>query len=158
VLTFNFINNACWDDIHSYLDDAGNKRMRRTIHETKSGERQHVFLNDMAMEVIDALPKILHNPHIIAGQAISKPIQTYAKAWRRVLQAAEVPYFKPHGLRHNYVSTLVAAGEPMDIVGHLVGHKNSETTKKYAHHRPDWLQKSTERFGQVISMAEKRKV
>ena len=45
-------------------------------------------------------------------------------------------YFKIHGLRY----------------------KNSSTTKKYTHHRPDWLQKSTERFGEVISMADKRKI
>ncbi len=152
------IRNAKWEDVHIYQDNNGKNKMRLTIHQTKSGEQQHIFLNDMAMKVVNSLPKMLYNPYIIAGQAVGKPIQTYSKAWKRVLSAAQVDYFKPHGLRHNYVSTLIAAGEPMDIVGHLVGHKNSNTTKKYTHHRPDWLQKSTERFGEVINMADKRKI
>jgi site-specific recombinase XerD len=101
---------------------------------------------------------VLGNRCIIAGAEISKSLQSYAKAWRRVLIAAGVSYIKPHGLRHNYVSTLVAAGEPMEIVGHLVGYKNSIISKKYSHHRPDWLQKSTQKFGGVIDLAEDQKL
>jgi hypothetical protein len=48
----------------------------------------------MAAAVLNTLPKVLGNPHIIAGEAVGKPIQTYAKAWKRVLKAAEVPYFQ----------------------------------------------------------------
>jgi integrase len=129
--------------------------IRLTIRDTKPGEQQHVYLNELAASVLRSLDKVLGNPYIIAGAAPMKPLQTYAKAWKRVLTHAEVPYFKPHGLRHNYVSMLVAAGEPMDVIGHLVGHKNAATTKKYAHHRPDGLRKTTERFGQVIEMKVK---
>lgn len=145
------IRAAKWEDVAYYTDDNGQHRVRLTIKNTKSGEQQHVFLNAMAVAVLKAVPRVLHNPYIIAGEAIGKPIQTYAKAWRRVLEEAKVDYFKPHGLRHNYISMLIAAGEPMDVVGNLVGHKNSVTTKKYAHHRPEWLQKSTDRFGEVIN-------
>lgn len=152
------IRNARWEDVAYYKDDTGIERTRVTIQSTKAGEQQHVFLNDLASAVLSSLPRVLGNPYIVAGSAMGKPLQSYAKAWRRVLKTAEVPYIKPHGLRHNYVSTLVAAGEPMEIVGHLVGHKNTVTTKKYAHHRPEWLQKSTQRFGEVIDLAEARKL
>lgn len=132
------IRNARWEDVHR-SNDSGHDYVRLTMRNTKAGEQQHVFLNDLAREVLDSLDRVLGNPYIIAGAAPMRPLQTYAKAWRRVLKRAEVSYIKPHGLRHNYVSMLVAAGEPMDVVGHLVGHKNSATTKKYAHHRPDGL-------------------
>lgn len=145
------IRTAKWDDVTYYTDDHDQQRVRLTIRSTKSGEQQHVFLNDMAAMVLKGLPPVLNNPYIIAGEALGKPIQTYAKAWRRILKEADISYFKPHGLRHNYISMLIAAGEPMDVVGNLVGHKNSVTTKKYAHHRPEWLQKSTDKFGEVIN-------
>lgn len=150
------IRNARWEDVYFHSDE-DNEYVRLTMRNTKSGEQQHVFLNDLAREVLDSLDRVAGNPYIIAGAAPMKPLQTYSKAWRRVLKRAEVSYFKPHGLRHNYVSMLVAAGEPMDVIGHLVGHKNSGTTKKYAHHRPDGLRKTTERFGQVIEMKAAKK-
>ena len=143
------IRNARWDDVYISPDE---DYVRLTIRDTKAGEQQHVFLNDLACKVLESLDRVVGNPYIIAGAVPMKPLQTYAKAWKRVLTRAEVDYFKPHGLRHNYVSMLVADGQPMDVVGHLVGHKNAATTKKYAHHRPDGLRKTTERLGQVIEM------
>ncbi len=145
------IRNARWEDVH-HSNDAEYDYVRLTIRDTKAGEQQHVYLNELAAKVIASLDRVLGNPYIIAGAAPMRPLQTYSKAWKRILARAEVAYFKPHGLRHNYVSMLVAAGEPMDVVGHLVGHKNSVTTKKYAHHRPDGLRKTTERLGQVIEL------
>ena len=79
-----------------------------------------------------------------------RPLNYYRRAWLRILKRANVPYFPPHGLRHNYASTLVAAGVPLETVGHLLGHKNSITTRKYAHHRPDQLHRAAETFSTVI--------
>ena len=141
--------HAKWKDLD--LDNA-----RLTIQDTKANERQHVHLNSLAIEVLESLPRIQGNPHIIAGSAKGKPLYTYIKAWKRILKVAKVDYIPVHGLRHNYASMLVAAGEPLEVVGHLLGHKSSITTRKYAHHRPEQLLKTTEQFATVINMEAER--
>lgn len=128
-----------------------------TLPTTKAGERQFVYLNEQAEQVLRELPRLENNPFVIAGSVPGKALNFYRPAWLRVLKRAGLDYFPPHGLRHNYASTLVAAGVPLEIVGHLLGHKNSTTTRKYAHHRPDHLHKAAEVFSEVVDLGEERK-
>ena len=143
--------NAKWDDVD--LDKG-----IMTLPETKVGERQFVYLNELAAAVLRTLPRIEGNQYVIAGQAPGKPLNFYRRAWVRILKRAGLDPFPPHGLRHNYASMLVAAGVPLETVGHLLGHKNSVTTRKYAHHRPDHLHRAAETFTDVIDFkVEKEK-
>ena len=129
-----------------------------TLPQTKVGERQFVYLNEPAAAVLRTLPHIEGNPYILAGAVPGKPLNFYRRAWNRILKRTDIEPFPPHGLRHNYASTLVAAGVPLETVGHLLGHKNTVTTRKYAHHRPDHLHRAAETFTDVIDFkVEKEK-
>jgi|TARA_B100001964_G_scaffold165952_1_gene182275 integrase len=129
-----------------------------TLPQTKAGERQFVYLNEPAAAVLRTLPHVDKNPYIIAGAAKGKPLNFYRRAWNRILERTDIKPFPPHGLRHNYASTLVAAGVPLETVGHLLGHKNTVTTRKYAHYRPDHLHRAAETFSDVIDFkVEKEK-
>lgn len=129
-----------------------------TLPQTKVGERQFVYLNEPAAGVLHGLPRIEGNPFVIAGDVPGKPLNFYRRAWNRILKRTDIEPFPPHGLRHNYASTLVAAGVPLETVGHLLGHKNTVTTRKYAHHRPDHLHRAAETFTDVIDFkVEKEK-
>ncbi len=142
---------AKWIDVNA---DAGTL----TLPQTKAGERQFVYLNEFSSSILRTLPRIEGNEYIIAGSAPGKPLNFYRRAWTRILKRAGLDHFPPHGLRHNYASTLIAAGVPLETVGHLLGHKNSVTTRKYAHHRPDNLQRAAETFTDVIDFnSEKEK-
>lgn len=127
-----------------------------TLPQTKAGERQFAYLNEAAVAVLRALPRIEGNPYIIAGEVAGKPLNYYSRAWRRIIKRADVPYFPPHGLRHNYASMLVAAGVPLETVGHLLGHKHSVTTRRYAHHQPDNLRRAAETFSNVVDLVAMR--
>lgn len=127
-----------------------------TLPQTKAGERQFAFLNEAAVAVLRAVPRIEGNPFIIAGEATGKPLSFYRRAWLRIIKRAGVPYFPPHGLRHNYASMLVAAGVPLETVGQLLGHKHSVTTRRYAHHQPDNLRRAAEIFTNVVNLDEMR--
>lgn len=144
------LQNLKWKDVD--LD-----RSLLTLPETKAGERQFVYLNEPAAAVLRTLPRIEANPHVIAGNADGKPLNFYRRAWNRILKRAGLNHFPPHGLRHNYASMLVAAGVPLETVGHLLGHKNSITTRKYAHHRPDHLHRAAETFSDVIDFTAEQK-
>lgn len=127
-----------------------------TLPETKAGERQFIYLNEAAAAVLRTLPRLHGNPYIIAGELPGKPLVFYRRAWTRIVKRAGIEPFPPHGLRHNYASMLVAQGQPLETVGHLLGHKNSVTTRKYAHHRPDHLRRAAEAFSDVIDFKAER--
>ena len=110
----------------------------------------------MALDVLSKLPRLASNPYVIAGDVPSKPLNYYRRAWKRILCRTDIDYFPVHGLRHNYASTLVAAGVPIQQVGHLLGHKSGDSTQRYAHHRPDDLLRAANTFGQVIDLNAKR--
>ena len=127
-----------------------------TLRMTKAGERQFAYLNEAALTVLRKTPRIDGNDFVIAGNVERRALNYYRRAWVRILKHARVDYFPPHGLRHNYASMLVAAGQPLETVGHLLGHKNSITTRRYAHHRPDQLRKASESFSDVIDLDAER--
>ena len=128
-----------------------------TLPQTKAGERQFVYLNEPAASVLRTLPRIEGNQYVIAGNVPGKPLNFYRRAWNRILNRTNIEPFPPHGLRHNYASTLVAAGVPLETVGHLLGHKNSVTTRKYAHHRPDQLHRAADTFTDIINFKSEKK-
>jgi integrase len=128
-----------------------------TLPQTKAGERQFVYLNESAAAVLRTLPRIDGNKYVIAGAAPGKPLIFYRRAWNRILKRTDIAPFPPHGLRHNYASMLVAEGVPLETVGHLLGHKNLVTTRKYAHHRPDHLHRAAEVFTGVIDFSSEKK-
>jgi integrase len=127
-----------------------------TLPQTKAGERQFVHLNEPALNAISCIPKIAGNPFVIAGEKVGKPLNFYRRAWLRILKRAAIAFFPVHGLRHNFASMLVAEGIPLETVGHLLGHKHSVTTRKYAHHRPEHLQKATGALADVIDLRAER--
>ena len=141
--------NAKWADVD--LD-----RAILTLPETKAGGRQFVYLNEIASAILRTMPRIEGNPYVIAGEATGKPLNFYRRAWKRILNRAGIDHFPPHGLRHNYASMLVAANVPLETVGHLLGHKNTSTTRKYAHHRPDHLRRAAETFSDVVDLHSER--
>ena len=137
------LQKAKWSDLSL-------ERRLLVLPETKAGERQFVHLNDAAARVIEGLPRLESNPHLIAGERPGKALVFYRPAWERILKRADVLPFPPHGLRHSFASTLVAAGVPLETVGHLLGHKSSVTTRKYAHHRPEHLLAAAEQFASLL--------
>ncbi|MCK2219771.1 site-specific integrase [Actinomadura sp. ATCC 31491] len=62
--------------------------------------------------------------------------QTFYWHWRRALEAAGVPYARPHTNRHTAASRLVQMGVPIIQVQHILGHDSIKTTEQYSHHDP----------------------
>ncbi len=145
------LKNAKWQDVNL------ERRIWRLPH-TKAGEQQYVPLNDLALSVLQALPRKQENPFVFYGEKEGKSINFYHRAWLRIVKRAKITYIPPYGLRHNYASMLIGGGVPLATVQPLMGHKSITTTMRYAHHRPDHLFDGTGRFGDIISFnAEKKK-
>ncbi|NHK27609.1 tyrosine-type recombinase/integrase [Parvularcula flava] len=60
------------------------------------------------------------------------------------------PSARVHDLRHTYASVLASAGQPLTVIGALLGHTQPGTTHRYAHLFDDPLRAATERAAASI--------
>lgn len=93
------------------------------LPESKTGFRQ-IFLPEIALQVLGRLPR---TGGTITGIASPK------KLWERIRKEAGAPDLKLHDLRHSFASTAISAGISLAQIGELLGHANTQTTKRYAH-------------------------
>lgn len=114
-----------WSDINF------NKNIA-TLHATKNGDVRILTLPTPAInallqyrEVGDGLvfPSKV-NPH--------KPYE-FRKHWNKALEKAGIDDFRFHDLRHSAASYLVMNGATLYEAAEVLGHKSTETTKRYAH-------------------------
>ena len=56
-----------------------------------------------------------------------------------------------HDLRHSYASRALALGESLPMIGKLLGHKQIETTARYAHLADDSVHASAERIADSLA-------
>lgn len=55
------------------------------------------------------------------------------RSWRAIRTRAGLEDVRLHDLRHSAASDMLAAGLSLPIIGHVLGHKNTQTTARYAH-------------------------
>ena len=55
------------------------------------------------------------------------------KSWHTIRERAGLRDVCIHDLRHSYASRALALGESLPMIGRLLGHRQIETTARYAH-------------------------
>ena len=58
---------------------------------------------------------------------------TWSKVVRRIADAAELPRFTTHTLRHLCLSDLARAGRDLHEIARFAGHRNVSVTQQYIH-------------------------
>jgi integrase len=105
-----------------------------TLVQTKTG-RRIVPLGAPALAVLAGLERI--GKFVIAsssaGTEEEKPRRDLKRPWAAVTKAAGLPGLRLHDLRHTAASTGAGSGLGLYVIGSLLGHRNPETTKRYAH-------------------------
>lgn len=97
-----------------------------TEHKTdRTGDKRTIHLPQAAMDVIEKLERTQHGT--ITG------ILSPKKFWERIRKEAGCPDLRMHDLRHSFASAAIAAGLSLAQIGELLGHKSTQTTKRYAH-------------------------
>jgi len=115
-------------------------RQTAYVETTKNGEPKVLPLTkDVIVELSrfkDQTPQLIFNSEI----KTSKPYEFY-KLWKKALKQAEIEDFRFHDLRHTTASYLAQSGASLLEIADVLGHKQIQMTKRYAHLCIDHKQK-----------------
>lgn len=116
-----------WGDI-----DWGRSRIRVSRQRTKKRSGGHRFV-PLSPEVADLLAG-LRAPEDRVGVIFGTPHSTFGQALQRACRRAGTIEHSPHDLRGRYLSLLLIAGVPIELVARIGGHKRSSMTHdKYSY-------------------------
>ncbi len=99
---------------------------------TKVGFRP-ILIPQAGMEILRRMPKV--GDYIFPQDSDpTRPKSDLNKQWRAVMKFAGLGKVRMHDLRHSFASVaILTGGSSLEIVGKLLGHTQSKTTKRYAH-------------------------
>ena len=124
------------------------------VPHTKSGKSRYVILNPMALQILEALPKIHGNSYVFVGKVPGNAIQNPMKAFKRIIARAGVEStFRCHDLRHSHASLIINNGGSLFDVQSALGHANSSISERYAHLSEATRQKTSYALSNVVAGA-----
>jgi integrase len=100
------------------------------LPDSKTG-RKPVVLAAPAVAVLQELSRI--GDYVIAGNDMKRPRHDLQRPWRAITARASLNGLRIHDLRHSFAATGAGSGFSLPIIGKLLGHRNLETTNRYAH-------------------------
>jgi len=128
-----------------------NDRLLLENHKTDRKGAKAIPLNAAAKSILEHLPRIEDNEHVIVGKNEENHLVNMQKPWKRVREAAQLKDVRLHDLRHSFASAAASAGIPLQIIGGMLGHSSPQTTARYAHLSQDPVHQASEVVGSLIS-------
>jgi integrase len=122
------------------------------LPDSKTG-RKPVYLSAATLTVLAGVPRIEGNPFVIAGAKDGAPRADLKKPWAAVTRAAGLEGLRIHDLRHSFASVGAGASLGLPIIGKLLGHTQTATTRRYAHLGADPVRRAAETIGATIAAA-----
>ena len=126
----NEIMTAKWDyvDWHRGILD---------LPDSKTGAKE-IVLPTEAIFILKRLKTKQVNDWIIPGRYGKAHLVSPKKMWKRLCEEAGIKNLRMHDLRHTFASTAMSAAQgTLPQVGALLGHRQADTTKRYAHFMTD---------------------
>ena len=82
------------------------------LPDSKTGAK-NLALPGPAMAIINKLPKLKRNPHVLPGDRKGNHFIGVQKPWQRIRKLAELDVLRLHDLRHAFASIAVAGGNSL---------------------------------------------
>ena len=125
------ILNLTWDKL-----DLKSRVIKLEATDTKDREPRVIPIGDELHEVLNAIPRPIHNLHVFLYKG--KPIKDLRTALRKACKAAQIPYgrflkgaFVFHDLRHTFNTNMRKAGVPESVIMNITGHSTREMFDRY---------------------------
>jgi integrase len=113
----------------SYLDAAA---CALRLPDSNTGAKV-VHLGRPAFELLMTIKPVEKNPWVIVGAKPGARLTDLQPFWQRVRARAGLKDARIHDLRHTFASTAVASGQGLPMIGTLLGHRQVQSTARYAH-------------------------
>ncbi|MSU91531.1 tyrosine-type recombinase/integrase [Rhodobacteraceae bacterium 2CG4] len=111
------------------------------LPDSKTGRRR-IPLPREAHDILMSLPRLPGNPYVILGESEDGPLVNLQKPWNRIRTRAGLDDVRIHDLRHTYASVAMKDGIDPFTLKEIMGHKNLQTTLRYAHLADDAVQRA----------------
>jgi len=122
-----------------------------TLKDTKNGENRSLPLVGQPLELLKSHILIIGKPSSLifpSPTSSYKPLDIRS-AWERAVRTANITNFRFHDLRHTTASYLAMSGHSLLDIATLLGHKDLQMTKRYAHLSQEYKK------GMVTTMTQK---
>ena len=100
------------------------------LADSKTG-RKPIVLSSAALSVLKSLPRA--GRYVIPGISPFRPRHDLQRPWAAIIKRAGLDGVRLHDLRHSFAAVGAGSGLGLPIIGKLLGHRNVETTARYAH-------------------------
>lgn len=127
-------------------------RRRLRLSDSKTG-RKNIELTQAATSLLQGVSRIDGNPYVIVGGRQGHHLVDLQRPWQRVRKAAQLDDVRIHDLRHSFASLAIRNGISIHVIGKLLGHRSSETTRRYAHLEDSYIARENDKIGGLLKAA-----
>ena len=135
--------------------DIDRKGERIILPQSKNGEGRIVWLNSLACQVLDSIPRnSAKTTDLVFSASDEISPENVSLAFLRACRKVGVADFRLHDLRHTAASWLRMSGADLQDVAELLGHRDLRMTKRYSHLSPAHLSAAVKRLDSVFGTGE----
>lgn len=125
------------------------KGRRIKLRQAKTGPRT-VWLGAEAQALLQDLPRHEDIEWVFWSSGAQKPVRAYDSHWQLMQAQAGLSGVRLHDLRHTFASHAAMNKEALPMIGKLLGHRQIQSTSRYAHLNDEHILQAAETVGAAV--------